>query len=149
MARELLLSASGNFGESLFRRKVSFVSVLFLLLPVSALILSILAPGAGEKLFELFCHQNPERSLHLAGITLPLCARCFGLYAGFGLAGILLPAFSRRFAAGILVAALAFSILFWFLRFFLPVLDGNLVRLMLGLSLGSGTVLLLKSFLKE
>ena len=29
----------------------------------------------------LICHQRPERSFHLAGIQLPVCARCFGLYA--------------------------------------------------------------------
>jgi len=26
------------------------------------------------------CHQRPERSFHIAGIQLPVCARCFGLY---------------------------------------------------------------------
>jgi len=29
----------------------------------------------------LICHQRPERSFHLLGIQLPVCARCFGLYA--------------------------------------------------------------------
>ena len=33
------------------------------------------------------CHQRPERSFHRAGAQLPVCARCFGLYAG-GLLGI-------------------------------------------------------------
>ena len=28
----------------------------------------------------LVCHQRPERSFHLAGAQLPVCARCFGLY---------------------------------------------------------------------
>jgi len=28
------------------------------------------------------CHQIPERSFHLAGFQLPVCARCLGLYAG-------------------------------------------------------------------
>lgn len=32
------------------------------------------------------CHQKPERSFHLAGAPLPVCARCFGLYAS-GAAG--------------------------------------------------------------
>lgn len=34
----------------------------------------------------LVCHQRPDRSFHLAGVPLPVCARCFGLYAaaGFG-----------------------------------------------------------------
>jgi Predicted membrane protein (DUF2085) len=36
----------------------------------------------------LICHQRPERSFHLAGIQLPVCARCFGLYAS-GAAGSL------------------------------------------------------------
>lgn len=28
----------------------------------------------------LVCHQRPERSFHLAGAQLPVCARCAGLY---------------------------------------------------------------------
>ena len=27
------------------------------------------------------CHQRPERSFRLQGMQLPVCARCFGLYA--------------------------------------------------------------------
>ena len=34
------------------------------------------------------CHQRPERSFHLAGVPLPVCARCFGLYLS-GAAGAL------------------------------------------------------------
>jgi uncharacterized membrane protein len=30
----------------------------------------------------LVCHQIPERSFHLSGIQLPVCARCTGLYVG-------------------------------------------------------------------
>ena len=36
----------------------------------------------------LICHQRPERSFHLGGIQLPVCARCLGLYAS-GAAGAL------------------------------------------------------------
>jgi uncharacterized membrane protein len=38
------------------------------------------------------CHQRPERSFHLAGHQLPVCARCTGLYlaAPFGLAAVML-----------------------------------------------------------
>jgi uncharacterized membrane protein len=149
MTREFLLSASNNFGAVVFRRKIWFVSSVFFLFSALAIILSMAAPAAGERLFGLFCHQNPERSLHLAGTALPLCARCFGLYLGFGLAGLLFPAFSRRLALGILGTAIVFSVLFWFLRFFIPVLDGNLARLTLGLGFGAGVILSLKSFLKE
>ena len=35
------------------------------------------------------CHQRPERSFHLAGIQMPVCARCFGLYAA-GAAGLII-----------------------------------------------------------
>lgn len=34
----------------------------------------------------LVCHQRPERSFHLAGAQLPVCARCAALYWG-GAAG--------------------------------------------------------------
>jgi len=36
----------------------------------------------------LVCHQRPERSFHLVGVQLPVCARCLGLYVS-GAAGLL------------------------------------------------------------
>ena len=30
----------------------------------------------------VICHQQDARSLHVAGVRMPVCARCFGLYAG-------------------------------------------------------------------
>lgn len=36
----------------------------------------------------LICHQQPDRSFHVAGAQLPVCARCFGLYAGAALGAI-------------------------------------------------------------
>jgi uncharacterized membrane protein len=35
------------------------------------------------------CHQRPERSFHLGGVQLPVCARCFGLYASSAIGGLL------------------------------------------------------------
>jgi uncharacterized membrane protein len=37
----------------------------------------------------LVCHQRPDRSFHIAGTPLPVCARCLGLYAS-GAAGSLI-----------------------------------------------------------
>jgi len=39
----------------------------------------------------VICHQQDARSLHAGGVRMPVCARCFGLYAGAG-AGALLAA---------------------------------------------------------
>jgi hypothetical protein len=36
----------------------------------------------------LICHQRPERSFHLAGAQLPVCARCLGIYMGVAIGSI-------------------------------------------------------------
>lgn len=36
--------------------------------------------AAAYWLGSLVCHQRPERSFHVAGAQLPVCARCTGLY---------------------------------------------------------------------
>lgn len=40
------------------------------------------------------CHQRPDRSFHLRGVPLPVCARCTGLYLGAAVGAI--GAWSRR-----------------------------------------------------
>jgi uncharacterized membrane protein len=60
-----------------------------------------LAPAAGQRagagVFlagltylagSIVCHQLPDRSFHLAGAQLPVCARCTGLYVGGALGSI-------------------------------------------------------------
>ena len=53
------------------------------------LALLVLAPAAPAGLAAVLyavgsqiCHQRPERSFHLLGAQLPVCARCLGIYAG-------------------------------------------------------------------
>jgi uncharacterized membrane protein len=41
--------------------------------------------------FALLCHQMDERSFHLLGFKLAVCARCFGLYAGALLGALVYP----------------------------------------------------------
>ncbi len=45
------------------------------------------------------CHQRPDRSFHLEGVQMPVCARCTGLYLGGGL-GVLAAAGRRRRGGG-------------------------------------------------
>lgn len=39
--------------------------------------------GAGR-----ICHQRPERTFHVAGVQMPVCARCAGLYISGALASL-------------------------------------------------------------
>lgn len=55
------------------------------------------AAGAAYSALALVCHQMDERSFHLLGFKLAVCARCFGLYAG-ALVGALLYPFVRQLA---------------------------------------------------
>jgi uncharacterized membrane protein len=41
--------------------------------------------------FSYVCHQLPQRSFHLAGHPLAVCARCTGLYSGFAGASLVYP----------------------------------------------------------
>jgi uncharacterized membrane protein len=41
-----------------------------------------LLAGLTYLIGSVLCHQRPERSFHLAGAQLPVCARCTGLYVG-------------------------------------------------------------------
>jgi len=41
----------------------------------------VTAPALIYQACALICNQRPERSFHLAGLQLPVCARCLGLYA--------------------------------------------------------------------
>lgn len=53
------------------------------------------ASGVIYAAASVVCHQRPERSFMLAGASLPVCARCTGLYVGALVAGGLLLARGR------------------------------------------------------
>jgi uncharacterized membrane protein len=61
------------------------------LLPVLGRLLPPIAPleRAAYVWFDLHCHRDPARTLHLLGVPLAVCARCSGIYFGLG-AGALL-----------------------------------------------------------
>jgi uncharacterized membrane protein len=43
------------------------------------------------QVFKGLCHQLPARSFYVAGEPLAVCARCFGIYAGFALGVLCYP----------------------------------------------------------
>jgi uncharacterized membrane protein len=57
--------------------------VLLAAAPVSGLGASV--SGLTYAFGSLICHQRPERSFYIDAAQLPVCARCFGLYAGAAL----------------------------------------------------------------
>jgi uncharacterized membrane protein len=67
---------------------------------VALLVAAPLVPGwAGALLYgvgSVVCHQIPERSFHLSGFQLPVCARCLGLYAGAAIGGVAIAIADRR-----------------------------------------------------
>jgi uncharacterized membrane protein len=64
---------------------IAFVSLawlaLLILTPLAHSSLATLMYAVGA----VICHQIPERSFHLAGFQIPVCARCLGIYAGASL----------------------------------------------------------------
>ena len=54
-----------------------------------------------RHVFSHLCHQDPQRSLSLAGVFLPVCNRCLALYLG-GFLGVLLAPLARGHAAWLL-----------------------------------------------
>ena len=51
----------------------------------------------------VICHQKAARSLHVGGVRMPVCARCFGLYAGGAIGALLAAAwlFAPRTSGGV------------------------------------------------
>jgi uncharacterized membrane protein len=69
--------------------RLARLAIAFLVLAWVALLLAapsaafgVPASGLVYACSSFICHQRPERSFHLAGAQLPVCARCFGLYFG-------------------------------------------------------------------
>ncbi|MDX1586943.1 MAG: DUF2085 domain-containing protein [Balneolaceae bacterium] len=84
--------------------KQTRLNIYHLLLTVLSAGLLITASGGGlfgqetfwmdqwqHKLFEGLCHQMPGRSFWIGSAPMAVCARCFGIYAGFGSVLIILP----------------------------------------------------------
>lgn len=77
---------------------LAFALLLLLCIVASPLAASTEQPllaVALRRAFAFACHQIPERSFHLGGVPLAVCARCWGVYCGFGAGVALYPLASR------------------------------------------------------
>jgi uncharacterized membrane protein len=92
------------------------------------------------------CHQRPERSFHLWGAQLPVCARCTGLYAGAAFAP-LMPIGRRlvgRTRAGMALALAAAPTLATLVyEWTTGDAPSNVIRMAAGLWLGAGVARIL------
>jgi uncharacterized membrane protein len=128
---------------------------------LAALIVTPFAPASVATVIyavcSVICHQIPERSFHLAGFQIPVCARCLGIYAGaaFGACAVVLGGLvsgSRRWQ--LLSAHMARTL---FIVSALPTLrtialewsgmwaGSNVVRSSAGIALGVGGALVVMS----
>jgi len=98
-----------------------------------------------RALFAPLCHQLGERSFIVAGITLPVCARCTGIYLGF-LAGILsipiLPGIQRFRFKSMLIECIGLLGISWAIEALGLISIGNLPRAILSSSAGYITALI-------
>ena len=129
--------------------------VLLLVTPLAPPSLAALVYAAGSVL----CHQLPERSFHVAGVQLPVCARCLGIYIGAAAAaslnaGVLIAgrSASRRLlspgsARRIFFAAALPTLLTVALEWGGVWRGTNMIRALAGLALGAGGAFVVMSAL--
>ena len=97
------------------------------------------------KVGRLVCHQRPERSFHLWMTTLPVCARCTGIYFGAAAAALLLRDSRVRFGANryggrarlLFVLAFAPTALTLAFEWSTGAMPANWIRALAGLPLGA------------
>ncbi|MDI3289194.1 DUF2085 domain-containing protein [Polyangium sp. 15x6] len=89
MIREKTTSFEKEIGENAMRRwsipRAAFVVVglsPWLLSPARAWLPLGEAGALLDAAFGAICHRIPERTLTLAGVAMPVCSRCAGIFAG-------------------------------------------------------------------
>ena len=98
------------------------------------------------------CHQRVERSFRLAGVQMPICGRCAGLYlsaaAGALAVWIVRPRRPRFAARTVIIAAALPTVISWGLEHLFGVPFSNLSRAVAALPLGASAGWLLVGMLR-
>ena len=77
------------------------MAITWLLLILAAPVLWLPAAGVMYVAGSFICHQLPERSFHIEGSQLPVCARCFGIFGGGAFGSVIAAgAVARRWIIG-------------------------------------------------
>lgn len=84
---------------------------IYFALLITSLVLLLIGLGPGlfnqpdlggyswqHQVFDLVCHQKPERSFFINGQAMAVCSRCLGIYGGFALIMLLMPLIPRFFS---------------------------------------------------
>ena len=87
---------SERAGSAIATGLLAFAVMWAAALPWAAWRIASPSPGAGRSLAAMVyvvgasvCHQRPERSFSLAGVTWPVCGRCTGLYLSAGVMALI------------------------------------------------------------
>jgi uncharacterized membrane protein len=119
--------------------------VLLVAAPVTAFggVVSALTYGFGS----LICHQRPERSFHIGAAQIPVCARCFGLYAGAAIGFVIwgLTPTAPLLRVGLVIAAIPTAVTWTgeVLDLWSPT---NLIRFVAALPLGAAVAVTVNYF---
>jgi uncharacterized membrane protein len=89
------------------RALLVFVGALPWLVALARGLLPLGAFGAAlDVAFRPLCHRMPERSLVLIGVTMPVCSRCAGIFAGIALGALVArPRLDVRASRALILAA--------------------------------------------
>jgi uncharacterized membrane protein len=138
-----------------FAAALTVIGVLWAMAIVAAPVAADSAPVFSTLVYggsSLICHQIPERSFHLSGHQMPVCARCAGLYMTAALGALLgwvvTTRIDLRRRQMLLVVAAIPTVVTWTLEYAGIMAFSNLARafaaLPLGLAVGWVFVLLLR-----
>jgi uncharacterized membrane protein len=109
-------------------------------------------PGAGRWAAAMIyvvgagvCHQRPERSFQIAGVALPVCGRCTGLYLSGGLVALValltsarrVPSPSSNVWRALFVVAALPTVISWGIERIGGGDPGNMVRAACAIPLGA------------